>query len=498
MNKSQHKKIHCRHFYKDINLIFVEDQTITHGENNMKKRNQKILAILLLTGIISFSPVMASAAEDELLPDTNDYDISETDTTPDTEDTSETDSGKDLEYQIQNGTWIKSGKRWWFRFADKTYPTDCILKIKGIYYGFDKEGWMVTGWYRYTDVDENGKTYSEWYFFNDNGSMKTGWLKNGGRWYYLDSEDGTMYADGSAEINQKTYLFTKSGALFTGWYKSASDSKTIWYYFTDYGMVTGWEKINNIWYYFDPDSGVMYSDGLYAIGNAVYAFKPSGAMVTGWYKDTYVDEDGISQTVWYFFDTNGAMHKGWLDWNGEIYYLDPSSGIMYADGIYTVEGRDRWFEASGVMRRGWKQIDVVYEDGTTGKEWTHCSDYGHPSKNGWLLDKGKHYYFIDYIMIHSCTYTIDDKTYIFRDSGARVEGWFYYDGEWYYFDEEGQPYDGWLTYKGDRYYIRNGKMCTGVVRLDYWDFRYYKFSDNGVFIGECDANGVLLPTLPRQ
>ena len=40
--------------------------------------------------------------------------------------------------------------------------------------------------------------------------MKTGWLKDSGKWYYLDSS-GAMLANTSRIIGGKTYYFNGSG-----------------------------------------------------------------------------------------------------------------------------------------------------------------------------------------------------------------------------------------------------------------------------------------------
>ena len=71
-------------------------------------------------------------------------------------------------------------------------------------------------------------------------------------------------------------------------------------------------------------------------------------MVTGW-----ANVDGN----WYFMDSSGAMHYGWMaDGKGEWYYLNPVS-----DGT------------RGAMRTGWQQIDSkwyyfnTFSDGSLGK-----------------------------------------------------------------------------------------------------------------------------------
>lgn len=56
---------------------------------------------------------------------------------------------------------------------------------------------------------------SSWYYFNADGYMETGWLNEGGHWYYLhpysDGTQGYMYT-GWHEIGGKWYFFnTVSG-----------------------------------------------------------------------------------------------------------------------------------------------------------------------------------------------------------------------------------------------------------------------------------------------
>lgn len=199
------------------------------------------------------------------------------------EDTTTSVSENTTDYTLSPDNWVKSGSRWWYRYEDGSYPTNSFLKIEGQYYGFDENGWMITGWHHFTGKQSNGDLHSEWYYFNPNGVMKTGWFKSGNSWYYLDLKTGAMYDDCTAEINGNTYLFTKSGALYTGWYKKYTPSGAEWYYFSDYGLITGWIKSNSKWYYMDPETAVMYADGNYEIDGELYGFDKNGAMVARWY-----------------------------------------------------------------------------------------------------------------------------------------------------------------------------------------------------------------------
>lgn len=63
---------------------------------------------------------------------------------------------------------------------------------------------MLTGWQKWTATD--GST--EWFYFNSSGAMVTGWLKDGGKWYYLNE---SMARDGYLDINGKRYYFNSSG-----------------------------------------------------------------------------------------------------------------------------------------------------------------------------------------------------------------------------------------------------------------------------------------------
>ena len=42
------------------------------------------------------------------------------------------------------------------------------------------------------------------------GAMVTGWVEDGGKWYYMDGS-GAMVADTSLEIGNETYDFDASG-----------------------------------------------------------------------------------------------------------------------------------------------------------------------------------------------------------------------------------------------------------------------------------------------
>lgn len=174
------------------------------------------------------------------------------------------------------GQWIQSGSRWWYQYADGSYPASERIQIDGTWYGFDHSGWMETGW----ALHEN-----TWYYFSAGGAMCIGWVLDGNTWYYMD-ENGKMIV-GWQQVNGAWYYFGESGAMRTGWVLDGSK----WYYMNENGvMQTGWQQVNDIWYYFGE----------------------GGSMVTGWQE--------IGDT-WYYFDSNGQMASD--AWIGN-WYVDGS------------------------------------------------------------------------------------------------------------------------------------------------------------------------------
>ena len=122
---------------------------------------------------------------------------------------------------LATSSWMYSNGRWWYKHANGSYTTKAWEKIDGVWYYFDDEGWMKTGWVK------DGK----WYYLSESGAMLTGWVKDNGAWYYLN----------------------QSGAMQTGWVKDNDN----WYYLQDSGaMQTGWMKVSGKWYY-AYDSGAL-------------------------------------------------------------------------------------------------------------------------------------------------------------------------------------------------------------------------------------------------
>lgn len=123
--------------------------------------------------------------------------------------------------------WVRADNAWYYRYPDGSYQSNSWLQVGGVWYLFDANGRMMTGW-----QTRDGLTY----YLQDDGAMYTGWIKAGDLWYYLN-----QLADGGVE-----------GAMRTGWL--TKDGKT-YYLRSDGSMAEGWTQVDGNMYYFYPGYG---------------------------------------------------------------------------------------------------------------------------------------------------------------------------------------------------------------------------------------------------
>ena len=105
-----------------------------------------------------------------------------------------------------------------------------------------------------------------WYYKNAAGTIMTGWVSDGGNYYYCDPSNG--------------------GKMKAGW---LHDTDGNWYYLNPnhdgtYGrMMTSWQTINGVKYYFRPNSGgpmgSMVCNTTVSINGTHYTFNSDGANV---------------------------------------------------------------------------------------------------------------------------------------------------------------------------------------------------------------------------
>ena len=404
--------------------------------------------------------------------------------------------------------------------------------------------------YAYVDVSLYYWQLKEdtWYYATSDGKAYTGWLRQGGAWYWLDPDAGGVMATGLHECNGSLYWFNSSGAMATGWvldggtwyYATGSgalargpvsvggvpycfDARTgamltgyqtdaqgvrryfgncgplngwgfvdgSWYWFADGIASTGWLYTGGSWYWLEPDAGGAMVTGLHACNGAAYWFNASGAMATGWVLDG---------GTWYYATGSGALASGWLNLNGTWYWLDPSTHAM-ATGLHGCNGSMYWFNGSGSMATGW-----VLDGGT----WYYATGSG-ALASGWLSLNGA-WYWLDPATHAMATgfQTIGSCEYIFNSSGKMMANcWSNGDGSCMYhssssgaidlkgimtdsgiqlIDDGGNVRTGWIESQGSRYYCSaDGVILTGWQQIaGSW---YYFNSDGRMATGWLNDGG---------
>ena len=166
----------------------------------------------------------------------------------------------------EGGHWVKDSVGWWYVCADgASYLKSGWFTINGRDYQFGPSGYMATGFLK--------RMSGEWVYADSDGALVSGWVKDGGQWYYLDPASHVM-ATGWVADGGSWYYLTGNGAMAIGWVKDGGT----WYFLNASGkMATGWIKDRGTWYYLAP-SGAMLT-GTHVINGRTYVFDDSGAWV---------------------------------------------------------------------------------------------------------------------------------------------------------------------------------------------------------------------------
>lgn len=241
----------------------------------------------------------------------------------------------DLKLYGKWGRWVQTSGTSKWRYHENYYGNDTVAANE--------------------KLDIGGKTY----VFDTDGYRGNGWVKYGGRWYYVNGFNG-IHTDGWKTVGGKQFYFNKSGQSLYG--KRTIDGK-MYYLGTNtrtqnYRRTNYWAKMTKGNYYFGSD-GVMYT-GFNKIGTKWYYCDSTGLMQTGWQKPEgktrYFGSNGAMYTGFksvgtkkYYFNSNGTIYRGWKTIGGKDYYFRQSSGTMVT-GKYTIDGKTYTFNSDGTLK----------------------------------------------------------------------------------------------------------------------------------------------------
>ena len=305
------------------------------------------------------------------------------------------------------------------------------------------DGSYAVGW-TYIDWEINGKP-GEWFYFDVNGYMKTGWIFDN-YYYYINPSNGIMQR-GWIKVSGEDYYMESTGVMHRGWLED--DGKK---------------------YYFNPSNGIMQR-GWITVDGKRYYMDNNGVMQTGWIT--------IDKFSYYFDATTGALQTGWFATNGNKYYL--SEDGSRASGWKYIEGSWYYFNPSdGIMQTGWVVVN--------GEDY-YLQENG-AMFIGWLVQDGKTYYFNpDNGIMQRGLIKVENKLYVMDSNGVLQTGSFEYNGKKYFANLDGTLVTGWTALNGDWRYFNtvDGAMQTGWVSIDgIW----HEFSADGVFLQVADPIGV--------
>ena len=321
--------------------------------------------------------------------------------------------------------------------------------------------------YAYVDVSLYYWQLKEgtWYYATSDGKAYTGWLRQGGAWYWLDPDAGGVMATGLHECNGSAYWFDASGAMATGWVLDGG----IWCYATGSGaLASGWLNLNGTWYWLDPSTHAM-ATGLHECNGSLYWFNSSGAMATGWVLDG---------GTWYYATGSGALARGSVSVGGVPYCFDARTGAMLTGYQTDAQGVRRYFGSYGPLD-GWGLVDG---------SWCWFADG--IASTGWLYTGGS-WYWLDpdaggamVTGLHAC----NGSAYWFDASGAMATGWVLDGGTWYYATGSGALASGWAYLGGAWYWLdpTTHSMATGVQTIGSCE---YIFNNSGKMMANCWSNG---------
>ncbi len=234
-------------------------------------------------------------------------------------------------------------------------------------------------------------------------------------------------------------------------------------------ILTGWQKVDDNWYYYDK-TGVK--------------------QVSKWLK---------SGTKWYYVDENGVMQTSkWINGN---YYVkaDGTMAILeFVDGGKYYVGKDgKWDKATKWIKSGDKWYYIVSGKVQTskwieiGKKWYHFDKAGVMETSKWIggnyyvkadgtmaisefVDGGKYYVGKDGKWDKGTKWIkISDKWYYIVSGKVQTSKWVEIGKKWYHFDKAGvMETSKWIS---GTYYVK----ADGTMAISEWvdGGKYYVGSD---------------------
>lgn len=323
----------------------------------------------------------------------------------------------------------------WFKVGNYTYYADKkgiiqTSKWMGKKY-LKSSGAMATGW-----LTINGKRYC---FDSKTGEKKTGWVKKGKSYYYMDKNgvkqvnswiNGKYYvgskgarAAGVTKIGSKYYYFSRKngGELLKGWIKYGSDlyyahstkgylfvnkwftkGSNKYYAGADCALYRGLKTISGKIYYFNMTNGRMSKSVMTKIGGSTYYFGSDGAAAASkWVK---------YKSKYYYFENNGKMAVS--KWVGKYYVGADGARTdrQLTVGLQTINGKKYCYDSDGKQMTGWQTV--------SGSKYYFSTADGAALTGLQVISSKKYYFYPTGILATGLVLAISDKEYTIGSDGV--------------------------------------------------------------------------------
>ena len=444
--------------------------------------------------------------------------------------------------KIEGNKWIKFNNNWYYYDQD-LYPYKGIHTIGDATYYFLSNGQLATSGFEgnITTVREGNKYYAYDYtgkVVEQVEIVGNKWIEFNGGKYYFDSEL-TPYS-GIQTIDGVEYYFNY-GQLAEYLDEVVTSGDTLAYVRDGKVIEKAKFKDNeliylngNCYYYYLNDAGYYYPyDGEYTVdGKSLYFIY--GMLQTSDNDEILTD---YRNDYLYAYNNKGEIVDkvkrvaGWNEIGNDWYYV--SSEMNFVDGIYTVNGKEYYFE-NGRLIKSSNGISIVssYRD-ENDKIVTYVIAYNSEGvvvekkkavANTWIQLRGKWYYYDKNLNEAEGIETINGVKYIFSwgelltASGNNIEVTTAYEkgkmllvaydkngivkettvltsrkltefiGNKYLYDRYYEPCTGWQEVDGTKYHFdADGKMTTGWLEEEKtW---YYLDKDGQKTTGWLTLNG---------
>ena len=203
-------------------------------------------------------------------------------------------------------------------------------------------------------------------------AVEDGWHEENGGWrYYLDG----VYLTGVSLAEGLYYDFGTDGVSadkvpYTGLLVLAGQNFCI----SDGMTVTGWQHLDDAWYWFDETTGAG-PDGDCEVDGRIYAFE-GGRLIRGAWA---ADDKGLQ-----YFDGPECLAEGWYTIDGADYYFTGGYAVTGAAKVPSPgDGQEYWyqFNEAGVLTDFvadglyWHEGELYYlESGSAAHEGLYCID----------------------------------------------------------------------------------------------------------------------------